>query len=1118
MPDTREIPQVLAQAEDIAASVGQPLTTAHLLLALFVTPCSAGQLLRERGVGDREVTAVLTRSPAEPAERVDEVLTRAREIAAGVGAPTDSLHLLIAFGRLRGCLAHDLLVRTGLPLAALRNTILSWYTGGRRPKGMEPVGGLAAPAPVAAPARARGRVRAAAAAPAAVPRELRDDEILPGYTVHDRPPRRDGGGGRVAARATAGAAGQAGAVPRTFNHTSAETSAPPACGADALPPGFDRVAAEAFAASLGEARNPPRGADRAASDTSTTAAGRTGALPRARDGVSAEASSTSAGQAGALPRGLHPVAAAALVASLGEADRSPRGAESVAADTSTTAAGRTGALPRGLHPVATAALVASLGEADTSPRGAESVAAGTSATPGGQAGALPRRFDRVSAETSATAGREAEALPRGLDRVAADASTTAAGRTGALPRARDGVSAEAFAASVGEAGSPPRGADRAGARTSATSAGQAGTSPGWADRVAAATSREPISARGGGRPSSAVGRPARVAAATPVRRRSPAEVALDPALFPQLCAFGRNLTEAAAAGKLDPVIGREREVDEVVDILGKRRGNNPVLVGEPGVGKTAVVEGVAQALLAGARPGEPPPILVELEIGSLVAGTSLRGAFSERLGAIKEEVRAAGGRVIVFLDELHTVVGAGSTGDGPQDAANELKTALARGEFPCIGATTWDEYRKYIESDPALERRFTPVRVEEPTVQQTVEILRGLAPRYESHHGVAFEAAALEAAATLSARYIPDRQLPDKAIGLLDLAGSRTRRAGGEMVGVREIAEVVSRIAAVPLDRLLLDDRERLLRLEEDLGRRVVGHRETIGRIARAIRRNYAGFGARRPMGSFLFLGPTGVGKTELARAIAEVLHGTEDALVRVDMSELGEAHTVARLIGAPPGYVGHGEGGQLTEAVRRRPSCVVLFDEIEKAHRDVLLLLLQVLDEGRLTDAQGRTIDFTQSIVVLTSNLGAEAFAARSAPRVGFGAAADEAAERSSRAMEIARAALPPELWNRIDERCLFEPLRREEVAGIARLLLEESARRIASERRIALAFDDEVIDRLLDRGGWDPLLGARPMRQAIQREVEAPLADAILRGAVPDGGAVRARVEGDAIAFVAA
>ena len=822
MPDTREIPQVLAQAEDIAASVGQPLTTAHLLLALFVTRCAAGNLLRERGVGDQEIVAGLTRSPSEPAARVEEALARAREIADGVGAPTDSLHLLIAFGRQRGALAYDLLVKAGLPLAALRNTVLSWYTGGRRPKNMEPVGGLA-PAPQPVPVRVER--------PTPAPRP----------------------------------------VARSSSARVAPDRAPPA----APPP-------------------PPR-----------------------------EAARQEPARAPMAPPAARPPPPAAPPA------------------------------PRKAEPPA-----------------------------------------------------------------------------------------------------PAAGRDR--------------------------------------------------------------RLELDPGVFPQLCAFGRNLTAAAAEGRLDPVIGRDREVEEIVDILGKRRGNNPVLVGEPGVGKTAVVEGVAQRLLETARPDEPPRVLIELEIGALVAGTALRGSFSERLGAIKDEVRSAGGRVIVFLDELHTVVGAGSTGDGPQDAANELKTALARGEFPCIGATTWDEYRKHIESDPALERRFTPVRVEEPTVAQTVEILRGIAPRYALHHGVPFDDAALEAAAAMSARFVPDRQLPDKAIGILDLAGSRTRRAGGARVGVREIAEVVSRIAAVPLERLLLDDRERLLRLEDALGERVMGHEDTIRRVAAAIRRNYAGFAARRPMGSFLFLGPTGVGKTELAKAIAEVLHGTDAALVRVDMSEMGEAHTVARLIGAPPGYVGHGDGGQLTEAVRRRPSCVVLFDEIEKAHRDVLLLLLQVLDEGRLTDAQGRAVDFTQSIVILTSNLGAEAFTARAAPRMGFGAAAAEGDDgRGGKALEAARASLPPELWNRIDERCVFEPLSRDQVAAIARLLLASSAKRLAGERRIAVTFDDAVIERLLDRGGWDPSLGARPMRQAIQREVEAPLADAILRGEIPDGAAVQATVRDGALHF---
>jgi len=837
-PDAPELAQLLVEAEDIARAAGQAPTSAHLLLATWATPCAAAILLGERGVGSDDVLAALESTPREPEDLVRLIVGRTREIAASVNAEATSLHLLIAISRSPDSLAYRLLERCGVPLAPLRNTILSWYTAGTMPR-------------------------------------------------HYFPP-----------------AGKAAAATRRRS-TAAEMPAP-------LWPAAPRPA------------------------------------PRI--------------------------------------DRAP-------------------AAPRGEH----------FPSSSPSP-----------AAPGVGAPPVP----------SPSAGwPEPDVRPASAGSPAPDARPA-----------------------------PPA----------------------------------PVGPRPGGWPSPDAAE----------------HVALDPKLFPLLCAFGRNLTEAAARGQLDPVIGRDREVDEVADILGKRRGNNPVLVGEAGVGKTAIVEGVAQRLLETER---QPRIIVELEMASLTAGTALRGSFSERLGGIKEEVRQAAGRILVFVDELHTVVGAGAAGDGPQDAANELKTALARGEFPCIGATTVDEYRKFIEADPALERRFTPVQVPEPTPEQAVEILRGIAPRYEQHHGVRYEPAALRAAATLTARYVRDRQLPDKAIQAIDLAGSRSRRAGAEVVDVRAVAEVVARAAKVPVERLVTDDAERLLRLEEELSARVVGHADAIARIAATLRRNYAGFSSHRPMGSFLFLGPTGVGKTELAKAMADLLFGTPEALVRFDMSEFAEGHGVARLIGAPPGYVGHGDGGQLTEAVRRRPACVVLLDEIEKAHRDVQLLLLQILDEGRLSDSKGRAVDFSHSMVVLTSNLGAEVFSAgRSAAPMGFGAREQEAAGgRAERALSLARGQLPLELWNRIDERCVFAPLGKEEVGAIARLLLADSAKRLAAERRIELRVADAVVAHLVDNGGYDVTLGARPMRQLIQRSIETPLADAILRGEVASGDAVEAVLEGGSISF---
>ena len=598
--------------------------------------------------------------------------------------------------------------------------------------------------------------------------------------------------------------------------------------------------------------------------------------------------------------------------------------------------------------------------------------------------------------------------------------------------------------------------------------------------------------------------------ATAVARRS--RHALDPKAFPWLSQLGRNLTELAAEGKLDPLVGREREVEEAIDVLGKRRANNPLLVGEPGVGKTAIVEGIAQRLLSGSSSADR--VVVEIDMASVVAGTQLRGSFSEKLIGLKDEVRRGGGRVVVFIDEIHTLMGAGSTGEGPQDAANELKAALARGEFPCIGATTHEEYQRHLSKDPALERRFSPVLVREPSVQDTVLVLRGLAPRYERHHGVRYSADALEAAAALTARHVTDRFLPDKAVAALDLAGSRARRAGAADVSAADVARTVAKMAGIPESRLVSDDRERLLGLEMALAERVVGHGEAVHRIAAVLRRNYAGFASRRPMGSFLLAGPTGVGKTALARALAEVLHGDEAALVSLDMSECSEPTGVARLLGAAPGYVGYGDGGQLTDAVRRRPSCVVVLDEIEKAHRDVLMLLLQVLEEGRLTDGRGRQVDFSNAVVVLTSNLGAAESTRASPGAMGFGAA-ERAAPPAERALSAARTALPPELWNRIDERIVLGPLAREDVARIGRLLLTRSAARLREERRIVLEATDAALDLLVDGGGFDPALGARPMRGAVERLVEAPVAERILAGELAPGDRIRVDVQDGALVF---
>jgi len=594
---------------------------------------------------------------------------------------------------------------------------------------------------------------------------------------------------------------------------------------------------------------------------------------------------------------------------------------------------------------------------------------------------------------------------------------------------------------------------------------------------------------------------------------------LDPDRYPTLVELGRNLTALAAEGKLDPVLGREKQIEEIADILGKRNANNPMLVGEPGVGKTAIVEKLAQ--LAAAGEGTfAGKIIVELQISSLLAGTALRGSLSERLANLKDEVRRAGRELIVFIDETHQLVGAGAAGDGNLDVAGELRTALARGEFPCIGATTNDEYRKIIQENPALERRFDTVLVPEPSQAETEAILRGVVERYEQHHLVEYEPAALHAAVRLATRYVSERFLPEKALTVIDLAGSRVRRAGRNRVTEADVATVISRIADIPVEKLLQSDRERFLGMEKWLGERVIGHGAVLARLAAVVRRNYAGFAGKRPIGSFLFLGPTGVGKTETVKCLADFLFQSREAMVRLDMSEYAEPHTVARMIGSPPGYVGHDEGGQLTEAVRRRPYQIILLDEVEKAHVDVLLALLQILDDGRLTDGRGRTVDFSNCVIVMTSNLGSDFYRSRKG-RIGFGSApagdpsaaaaaprlgpdemsdadADDIAEK---VLEHARGRLPIELWNRIDEKLCFGPLTREQIRAVARLLVAESSARLQDERGISFRLSDEAVDHLLAHGGYDAALGARPMRQVLQRLVEAPIAEQILRGTLKGG-----------------
>ncbi len=581
----------------------------------------------------------------------------------------------------------------------------------------------------------------------------------------------------------------------------------------------------------------------------------------------------------------------------------------------------------------------------------------------------------------------------------------------------------------------------------------------------------------------------------PEEIESPNAWALPETDFPWLTSLGRNLSVEASEGRLDKLVGRESEVKQLIDIIGKRRSNNPCLVGEAGVGKTAVVEGLAAALQRGSGPDQQK-IIIALDVGALLVGTHLRGSFSEKLQGLKDEVKLAEGKVAIFFDELHTLVGAGSAGEGPLDAANELKTALARGDFPCIGATTFDEYKKHIEADPALKRRFVPVLVKEPAPKDAISMLQRIIPAYAEHHGVNYQKDSIEAAVKLSSRFITDRYLPDKAIALLDLAGSRAARGSRRKVDKRDIAELIAERTGLPVERLLASDRQRLLKLEELLCEEVVGHKRALCRIAEVIRRNAAGFNSQRPQGAFLIVGPTGVGKTETAKALSRLLHGSEEAMIRFDLSEFGEAHTVSRLVGAPPGYVGHDAGGQLTEAVRRRPGRVLLLDEIEKAHRDVLQILLQILDEGRLTDGHGRTVSFAETIVIMTSNLGADLSKARR--RIGFDESTPEQSQidLEKQILQKAREKLSPELWGRIQERLVFTALQSEEIKQIAQLLASASSKRLETERGISFELDDSALEFLIGQGGYDLSLGARPMRHLLARMIEAPIAARILEG----------------------
>lgn len=1024
LPKSPELEDVFHQAEDIARETGGPMTSGHLLLALFTVSNKAAVFLTDRNITLDELLGHLEATDGDESDGVFEAMvTRGERIARGSSAEQlNSLHMLAALVRETDSHGHELLVRSSADVAAVRATVMSYATGALSlPTGDEESRADTNRSRRSQPRRPDSDDGAEEDAPSPI-------------SIH--PSLGSSSGSDAADR---GGSGRTGNEP-DFSEPAADS------------PSFDRESSDPSPG------RPERSSSLRAESSRSRSTGWDTAVETKAPGDGDETSSDheTPDDEPAFERGDSSDDAPAF-----DRDTSRRNARS-----------QDPSIRRSSTPE------------DGSPTG--DATADDDATGEAPADGVDPRYEQEAKGTAESLG----------DRLFDDD--------------RPGDDGESDEATTDESVESDDSADNLLAREPSP-ADQAHEDEADTDDHADAG----LDLAGGRATTIPPSEKTRETRTEGWDRDLIESYRLDEEECPHLSELGRNLTREAAEGGIDRIVGRDDEITKLIDIVGKRRANNPILIGEPGVGKTAIVEGLARQFVEMGADGNAlgQRAIIELELGRVLSGTQLRGALSERLMGIKEEVEAAEGDIIVFLDEIHGWIEAGGS-DG-SDATGELKTAMARGRFPCIGATTNDEFREFIESDAAFERRFQTVLVEEPDTPTAIEITEGIQPHYEDHHGVDYTDEALEASVRMSRRYIHDRRLPDKAISVMDLAGSRAARRGTDEVGRRQIAEVVAESAGLPVDRLTQDDRQRFLEIEDYLRDEIVGQRHVIDTASEVLRRNYAGFRGNRPIGSLLFLGPTGVGKTETVKVLADFLFHDRDAVVQIDMSEYMKSHSVSRFVGAPPGYVGHGQGGQLTEAIRRRPYQIVLLDELEKAHPEVLNVLLQVFEEGTLTDGKGRTVDFSNALIVMTSNLGSETFIdndeASQAGPIGFGNR-EVTAERSrndtaehDEVLEAARDHLTPELWNRIDETLVFSPLSRDEIADIAQLQLQDSAERIRDESGIDMEYDSGVIDHLIENGGYDRELGARPMRQTIQRLVEGKVAREILRGEADRGDTVR-------------